>query len=436
MKRISHNSYFFLLLFFLTLPSIQAKPLFYRSHNPTLPLPHDIKKSKKYDLFLTLSSCFGSTKEGKNSSGAKVNFPNIYGNYNMNKLGSNTNLAGNLIDAPTSDPDNHYIKLQNLTPLTGTNNFGYVSFSGELHHFEYNLQYIKSFKEEFEDYFITLNIPIRKLEIKDTVYTDLTPSTGNAGLNQLNANWTNFLASFDNILGIYDLTKGDVKKTGLGDAELLVGVAHKSNTFSFLEVIAKAGITTCFGKKKDEDKVFSLANGHDGHKGIISDLSLFITPDKSCTLQIGGGGTVFFNKTKNIRMVTDPNQSGFIKLAKGVAERKLGNLWHFETLFTFQPEKSNSSISFGYSFQGQGKSQLFPVNQTIFNSYTVNTDAALKKWHMHSIHTNIIISSAVDDQKEKDWHMQFFYSKPLKGKYIANMDTFGGTIGMDITYIF
>jgi len=228
MKHIYVRSVFFMLSFLLIL-STRATPLFYRSNYPTTPLANEIKRGKNCDFFINVSGSAGSTTEGRDSTKAKVNFPNIYGNFNMNKVGGNTNLTANLIAAPASDPNNHYVKLQNLTPLTGTNNFGHLSFSGKLKHFEVNFNLSRFFRDNL---FIELNIPVRKLEVKDTAYTDLTPAAGtNGALNQANANWTNFLASFDDILGLYSLTKTDVKQTGIGDIELIFGATHKRRTF-------------------------------------------------------------------------------------------------------------------------------------------------------------------------------------------------------------
>jgi len=366
----------------------------------------------------------GSTDKSRNPNHDIVPLLDIFGLHSMHELGVN------VPNKNLTDPRDITLTQLALTPAR--NNFATFSINGTFSIFEANFSYIQN---TYQGIFVQAYLPVRKLQIKNIVFNDLSP-TNIIFSNKNTPIWQAFLRQFDSILQKYELSREAIDRTGVGDLTLFVGWTHnyqETKIIDFIDASLRLGLLFPTGKTRDEDKVFSLPLGYNGHWGIpfVTDLSfgLYDWLTFGAHLQ-----TMFFaDRTRNIRMKTGPQQSGLIKLAKGLVEIDKGTIWNAGGYIKADHFVYGLSITLGYSFASQNRDQLCPCKPDIFNPSIVNTDEMLKGWKMHTINLFIEYDFTKENSKLGP-RIGLLYNAQVGGKRTFKTNIFGGNFGLDIAW--
>lgn len=352
-----------------------------------------------------------------------VELLDIYGKHNMQLLGLNV---------PQKELDKFPDTTLTLLSLLPTReNFGQFSFSGTFNISQIDITLTQNFKRGF---FATMHLPIRHLEISCIQYTDLSPD-GPQIPNKKNPVWQSFLTQFDTIMEVAGLNIGAFKKNGVGDLSCMLGWTNNYETtefMDFVDITIKTGILFPSGDKKDPDKVFGLPMGYDGHVGLP--LSLDVAFGLYEWLTIGGHleGLFLFNHTKDLRIKTAAQQSGFIKLAKTEANVRPGAIGKLGTFVKADHVIGGLSLLIGYSFSVKANDKIDPCSTGDFNAFIAENDQMFQQWKIHTIHG----AAEYDFTREEARfgpRVGLFYNWDVGGKRTFKTNTAGVTIGLDIT---
>lgn len=366
----------------------------------------------------------GSTDKARNQNHKTVPLLNIIGLHSMHELGVNVpnkNLA---------DPRDVILTQLALTPAR--DKFATFSICGNFSIFEADFSYIQN---TYYGIFVQAYLPVRKLEIKDIKFVDLSP-TDNTFPNKKTPIWQAFLQQFDSILQRYELSKESTDQTGTGDLTFFVGWTHnyqETKLLDFVDITLRLGVLAPTGKTRDEDEIFSLPLGYNGHWGIpfVADAAIGFYD----WLTLGAHlQTMFFAKrTAEVRMKTGPQQRGLIKLAKGLAEIDKGAVWNAGGYVKADHFASGLSITLGYSFASQNSDSLCPCKPNEFDPNIVNSDEILQGWKMHTI--NLFVEYDFTEQDSRFGpRLAFLYNAQVGGKRVFKTNILGGNIGLDIAW--
>jgi len=437
MKKITSYSTLFVLL--LPAAALGGQSLFYR----TSPYPFkltDVRFERSWLSTVNVSVMGGSTKKGYQSSSAigntdadgkehnKTNVLNIYGWQNMQFLGAN--IVGN----PGTNIYN--ANLAQLAQLPTNGNFGYVEGTGKFNYIEGDIYLAQNLTKGF---FLDMNIPIVKLDIKDVNFVDQSPSTGFPNVND--ASWQFLLnpANFAATLAVYGLTPGDYSHSGVGDIVINGGWTMNKedvcDSIDFLDVTLKVGVNVPSGFKQNTDYVASIAAGYNKHVGIPVSFNAALGFFEWVTLGAHVGGTFFVNKTQTLRMQTSTAQNGWIKLGLGEAKSDMGNIFEAGAYIKADHVMKGFSLGFGYLFGRQSKTTLTPVDLVKFPSAVVNNDSMLAGWNSHAISVQADYDFAKEGRRFNP-NIGIFYSQPVAGKRIFRTMTGGGYAGVNVAWDF
>lgn len=386
----------------------------------------------------------GSTRQARNGCSDKTCLLNIYGCQNMRLLG-----AGVPCKNPSNPDDLVLMELEQMTVPPGSC-FGMAQFYGKFKECEFDVQFTQNFSHGF---FFQAQIPVRKLEIArdccKTITTtqlctplcfpfeDLSPKECPCpDIN--NPVWQNFLHLFPSILYRYGLCLSPIHEIGAGDLSLLVGWTNnyqETDLLDFVDITVKCGILAPTGKKKNQDAVFSIPIGYNGHIGLPASIDAAIGSYEWLTLGVHLGAIIFLDRCYTMRLKTDCGQSGFIKLAKGCANEQEGTIVECGAYLKADHFVRGLSINLGYAYTGQHDTTLKPVDYCAFPGTVVNSDEMLKQWNMHSIS----FIAEYDFTKENSCfgpRIGFAYNLIVGGKRIFNTSTASGSFGFDLSWNF
>jgi hypothetical protein len=196
----------------------------------------------------------------------------------------------------------------------------------------------------------------------------------------------------------------------------------------------KFGILVPTGAKRDEDQVFSLPLGYNGHWGvpISADLALGLYD----WLTFGGHiDALFFAKTtREIRMKTALYQSGLIKLTKGKVDIDRRSLWNAGLYLKGDHIARGLSLLFGYTFSNQNATTLETCDCCLDPSI-INSDEMLQGWKMHTVHFWTEYDFSKEDSRV-GVRLAAFYNLQVSGKRVFKTNTGGGSIGVDLSWNF
>lgn len=431
-KLFSHSALFVALL--LAPMTVFAKQMNTMFHHRAAQTAHETRYERNCLATFELEVMGGRAKKGYNSAKNKVNALEIYGINHLGLLG--VDAAGN----PSSLDGSADIVTLALNGAAHTNKNIGVDFDGKYSLFEANLSYTQNFCHGF---FLDINLPIKKYKISNITHTDFSSisqadrdqigAVSSAALSRLIGDLTNVLAASP-----YNLDINDASKTGIGDMMIAGGWTANYDDMEgldFLDTTIKLGVSLPTAKKRDQDKAFELALGYEGHTGIGAEFDLGVGFYEWITLGAHVGGLFFLDKTINIRMQTNIEQSGWLKLLKGDAKYDMGNIWHAGGHLKADHIFKGVSLMFGYNYVHKGKDILTPDNQVTFVPDHVNADDMLKSWTQHAVSVTLEYDMAEEGRR---WNPYFsvFYSRPIKGKYIFISDVGGGTAGVNVAMDF
>ena len=382
----------------------------------------DSSRPERRGLFSTsLWAVHGATTEGRDGTGAVTNVLGIYGVHKMYQVGRD--VGGQTITdvAPGI--------LANLWNVVATDDaYAQLAFTGRAVCATGALDVAFNLTPEF---FFGASIPYYSVDIQNPVFTDLTPAAAQ------NAQWVQFLANFNAILAANNLNILGIKQTGIGDVAVYAGWTKNNEDaedLDFADLTIRLGALLGNAQKKDQDKAFSIAPGYDGHKAFLADVALSIGANSIITLDFYAKLLAFFKQTLNVRMQTAQGQNGFIKLAKGSAERSLGSLYELGASVSCEVLEP-MSVSLGYSYAHKGIDKLTAANATLFPAAIVNSDSMLQGWSHHVVHIGIDLNFTHNERAIHP-HVGLFYNRVIKAHSSFFNHTVGGDFGLAITWNF
>ncbi len=377
----------------------------------------------------------GSTTKGRNSCGDSVPLFDTWGINNMHELG---------VGVPNKDltnPLDMIITQLALIPsrcskpvctCSEPGQFATYSISGKFSIQEAIINYVQNFKHGF---FLEVYAPIRNLKISNTCFCDNSPADS-ACPNADNPIWQAFNDNFCDILARYNLSTKAVNSSGFGDTTILIGLTHsfqETRELDFVDATARFGVLIPTGSEKNQDQIFSLPTGYDGHLGAV------FVGELTCGffdwLDIGGffNAIVFGNKTECIRMKTAPAQSGIITLAKGEATISRGTIWTVGTYMKADHFVRGFSLLFGYSYAQKNNDTICPTNIDIFPPAYVNNDEVYKSYAIHTVNFMAEYDFAREGHQFGP-RIGIFYNLPVGGKRYFDTATATGMLGLDICW--
>ncbi len=383
------------------------------------------------------SAGYGTTHTSRNSQKEKVPLFDLYGPNNMHDLG--VNVPGK---SSTNQLDLILCQLANTQERTvavagcdcsQAEQFAFFSIDGKFKIIESNLSFIQNAVHGF---FAQAYLPVRKITINNICFTDISPTDGQTP-NNLDPMWVAFKNNFDAILQRYDLSAKPVNETGVGDLSLLVGWTHnlqETESIDFIDTTLKCGLLIPTGKKRNEDQIFSIPLGYNGHFGVPLSADIACGLYDWITMQLHLDGIFFASTTRDIRLKTAPSQNGIIKLAKGTASIHKGAVWDFGLLLKADHVYRGFSALVGYSFAQQRPDTVFPCSPC-FDSSAANCDRTLDGWTTQTIH----LMAEYDFTKDKSRmgaRIAAFYNINIDGRQIFKTNMTGGNLGIDINWNF
>lgn len=389
----------------------------------------------------------GATYQSRNSCGDKTCLLNIYGTENFRLLG-----AGVPCKDPTNPEDLVLIELEQI-PVPEGSCFGRAQFNGRFSELEFAFNYIQNFSRGF---FFQAQIPVRRLEISpdcchsknDTPelcspigmpFTDFTPCACTPTCpNDANIVWQNFLNLFPQILNRYGLCAGPVKEWGAGDLSLLVGWTNnyqETDLLDFIDITVKTGVLAPTGKKRNENEIFSIPIGYNGHWGIPASLDVSFGTYEWLTMGAHVGAIFFLDRCYCVRMKTDCNQSGFVRLACAPATVKEGTVVECGAYLKADHFVRGLSAMIGYAYTAQHDTLLTPQDSCVFDPCIVNSDDRWKNWQMHSLS---FIAEYDFTKKNARFgpRLGLAYNLIVGGKRIFNTSTGSAGLSLDISWNF
>lgn len=368
----------------------------------------------------------GSTRQSRNCAGEKTCLLNIYGPQNMLVLGAGV---------PNKNPSNPAdLALINLAMIPPSDDFAQLLFKGKFHITQFDITATQNLAQGF---FLAAHVPYRSLEISCTDYIDLSPQSPEcSGCPDVNTpQWQTFLNLFPTILQQYNLNIGSVDKHGIGDVTVQAGWSYSYHNpqIDFFDVTLAAGVIIPTGLKKRENIVFDLPLGYNGFTG--GSLAFDCSVGFFDWITMGGhvGGRFFNTIRKNLRLKTDINQNGFIKLAHGCVCIHHGPIFDIGVFAKADHIIRGFSFLIGYSFIHQKSYQLIPENDSIFNAAIINSDAVYQGWKMDTLHILFEYDFA-DEERAFGPRIGVVYNKIIGGERIFNTSLGGGYLGFDIAW--
>lgn len=382
----------------------------------------DACRAERKGLFsIDLWAVHGSTTDGRDNAGNATNVLGIYGVHKMHQIGRD--VGGQTI---TDTNTGILAALWNVVPVDDT--YAQLAYSARAVCATGAVDVNLNLTSEF---FLGTSIPYYSLDIQNPRYTDLTSAAAT------NAQWTQFLGSFNQILALNGLTAEGGKESGLGDVALWGGWTKNNedtDDLDFADLTIRVGGILGNAQKKDQDKAFTFASDYDGHKAIFADIGLSIGTNQVLTLDFAARFFGFLKRSLDIRMQTAQNQNGFIKLAKGRAERKLGSLYQLDASIAWEMIEPLSLVG-GYTYTHKGSDSLTPENTTLFPSAIVNSDSMLAGWAHHVVHIGLDLDFA-NHERALHPHVILYYNRVVKARNAFLNHTVGGQAGLAVTWNF
>ena len=422
--RIKQSLYFLSIICLFLAPSVRAyqNAHFYRAAL----FSGEPRFQKNWLTSLDFFIGSGKTTTGRDFQGDTTGLLNIYGTHNMRIVGKGV---------PNKDLTNPIdINLTQLALLPPRDCFGNLSFSSRFKLRDGVLSVTQNIKHGL---FLQGYIPFRTIELDCIEFCDLSP-TNSVTPNVNEFEWQTFLNQFDAMLARYNINIDGFTKSGIGDICVFLGWAQnydETEVLDYVDTTFKIGVLIPTADERDPDKAFDIPLGHDNHFGVPIVLDIAVGAYEWVTLGFHVDALLFLSKTRTIRMKTDLLQCGMIKLAKGCAKFDQGSLWNVGVYFKADHVVGGLSLVAGYTFSNKNSDTLCPENTCVFDPGIVNTDEMFKGWKMHTI--NFL---GEYDFTRKDSRLGFrvgvFYNRQISGKRIFKTHMGGGSVGIDLTWVF
>ncbi len=372
-----------------------------------------------------------------------------YGSYGFNKAGEKVNILhiyepNQAVIPMLMQPVNNPAAVEFLNAITSANSGpaldngvrGHIVMGGKARMTDVTLQARGGFSIDLFPGNIGLSImvPVRHARVHEICFNDLTQSSNAADLDikALTGNEAVFKSKVKE-LGNLDLNAWCA--TGVGDVVIMLDWSHNflqqnKRDLKSVELNAKLGLSCPSGRKKDEDKAFSLALGNDGAWALPFGLGMRLDFYGHVRVGIDAEVTFLFDSTKERRMKTAEHQTAFLLLNKELATMSHGVEWKFYLYGEGYDLGDGFSIRTAYEYCKQDGDTLIPKSDN-FNVGIVNSASWLRAWSMH----DLIVSAHYDCPPKYHWPVSpqvSFYAKfPVGGRRSLMMPTIGGQVAIN-----
>jgi len=373
-----------------------------------------------------ISLAGGSTTKARNNKGQITPLLTIYGLQNMRVL------ATNVHNLNSANPlENILIQLAQ-TPAR--ENFGKLEYHGQFSTIESTLNLYQNIVNGF---FLQAYLPIRYLRIGNVNFVDQSP-IDDIFPNAQTPVWVDFLQNFDAVLSQFQLKVRSTSEASIGDFSLLAGWARNYEEtcyIDYIDVDAKIGVLFPTAKKRNEDEVFSLPVGYNGHYGVPLKFNCSLGYWEWLTAGLHIGALFLIEKNQIIRMKTAAEQNGFFDLLKGNAKIDPGTLWEVSGYLKADHFAKGLSCLVGYTFTRKDRDCINPFDTIEFDPLIVNSDQRFFSWNMHVIH---FMAEYDFTKKSSDLgpRLGFFYNLIVGGKRIFNTGITNSYVGIDCSWEF
>lgn len=436
---------------------------FYRASN-FFPVYHEPRLEECWLTSFDITVAGGSTRKSKNGCGTPFNacdtescLLNICGFSNVPALScglpcldltNNVDTALNNLALLTGaccniSPD---CLFQGCAPLNvSQTTFGMLSFAGKFNILEANFFFTQNFTRGF---FFQAHLPVRRLKISNICMADLSPTDPNVFPNINSAQWQTFLPLFGTMLERYQLSICPTCSLGAGDLSLLAGWTinyEDTEILDFIDMTFRIGALFPTGKKANIDCVFSLPTGYNGHYGVPISFDLALGAFDCFTMGFHFDALPFIHKIQCLRVKTDANQEGLIKLFKVKADINQGLIWGGTGYLIADHFASGLSMLMGFTVAKKLKSDFRtglcicdgsiinpPLNQSAF---CLDCDPVYGSWTMETFHVLFEYDFGLYCPQYSP-RISLFYNAPVGGRKIFDTGMLGGGFGIDVGWYF
>lgn len=365
----------------------------------------------------------GKTSTGFDQSGEEVNILSLYGAENLRNLAQGV-PADILNRSPGSILNNLW-----ETSLPG---FGQVDISGYFKLAEVNLNYQHNLPHNF---FVELNLPMRKLELVDLRFTDLSTAAEAGSVNF--GSWKNFVGDLAANLEPYGVCLVENHLFNFGDAFLGVGWTQTNldnPTLDYWDTTIKLGVMVPLAPRVCPEFPLMVSPGYNRTWAFPFSFACSLGLFEWLTWGTYLEGVLFTHKYQYTGFKTASAQNGLVKLASGLAKVEKGNIWQFGTFIKSDHMPWGLSVVVGYGYSTEQRTWVRPTNLTLYDFNTVNSDVTLQGWHMHTINVNFEYDFAVESDRRGWPRLRMNFDIPVAGQWVFKNSFFSGTIALDLLW--
>jgi hypothetical protein len=352
----------------------------------------------------------GSNHKGHNSHGTKTNVFSIYGPENIDLLST---LSGKKVVGLPDKPKS-------------------ILFQGIVDVFEADLNVIQNFNDGF---FLHFHLPVLLVRTLPSGYHEVE----HRRYRHYQPAWQMTLSSLTPLLDEFGLSACGVRQGGLSDSTLFVGWTHSfdmTQYFDFIDTTVKTGILIPSGKKKNENLIFDIPYGYNGHWAVPFSWDISLGAFEWFTWGFHSDCLFFFEKRQCVRMKTcEECVTGLITQSKGSAEIEPGIVWRLGTYFKADHVYKGLSLVLAFSYEQANKTNVIPHDKRMFNKHHVNLDPRFEKWSRSIVHMGIEYDFT-SERKQRGTRLGLFYDHQMTGLRVFDVNTPGGYVGIDVNWSF
>jgi len=347
----------------------------------------------------------GATSHALNCQGQRVPLFDLYGIQDLSTLTSNV-----IVNSGEQSC------LANLPPLP--NNV--LSISG---HFRFRQTLVGITQNICNGFFVSCYLPIRRLGVSMPRLTNLTPAHQEA-----------FIPVLDATMACFNLNRTNSRPVGLGDVVACAGKTwclFDNPHLDFIDISLQAGFMAPTSKKRNENQIFSLPFGFDGHAGFLLVGDCSVGAYDWLTVGAHLDILIFTSVIKTVRIKTDLQQNGIIFLQQARAGLVKKPQCSVSAYIKADHFTRGFSIVGSYSFTYQGHTELTLFNRPLKTEHIANTDNRFAAWSMHTIHAALEYDFTTRNDIAGP-RIGIFYDRPVSGRNIFLTALWTGAIGIDI----
>jgi hypothetical protein len=285
----------------------------------------------------------------------------------------------------------------------------------------------------FEHFIIGAYLPIRRMQLSNVCFRDLTGNTQDQDLRVKDL-LTNDLVA--NVFRLGGLCIGPWERSGLGDLTFLAEwVSDFPQAKPFLRNVrldARLGLTLPTGLKTDEDLLFAVPFGNDGATGIIFAGGLQTFLGRYMRAGVDVELLSLFGNTRERRIKTNIDQSDLLLLEKTCVYKDWGLTQQFNLYVEFWQFLRGVTCKVDYQFTKHGDDQLSVCSNT-FSTYIANTARNLEGWTAHHFIFKLGYDFGYDPSKEMRAkpYLALYAKVPVNGRQSALFTSFGALAAID-----